>query len=464
MTHGDFPPSSIDSPFRCRGRLAHDRLPGRGLAGERDQRHARVRDQRRAGLTSPMPCTMLNMPSGTPASVMISGSSDADSGVHSAGLSTTAQPGRERGRELPRLQHERRVPRRDQPGHPGRPAQHVAELAGLGERLLVLRDDHVGEVPEVLRRPRRLPLRLGDRQPGVERLQRRDPLAARLDPVRDPVEYLRPGPGRQPRPRAASSNASAAASTALSTSSASPAAACAYTWLRHRVGDAEGGAADARRQPPADEVLDLLRVSRAGLRWACAGHRVLHSGSANGAVTVRGPATPRPWRPGPRAPARPPSAAPAPSPGPASVSGTSGGLTKPDWISPACASTHLAAAGLVSVKITSVTGCSPKCRSRACVELPVDPVLVHPRGRGRGQVGGGGDEPDAAQGEQRQAQQLDAGPDQRVPPGDLQHPGEVLEVLGGLLDPDDVGVRLAAAGRRSPARCRPRCGTARCRR
>ena len=41
---------------------------------------------------SPMPCTMLKTPSGTPASVMISGSSDADSGVHSAGLSTTAHP------------------------------------------------------------------------------------------------------------------------------------------------------------------------------------------------------------------------------------------------------------------------------------------------------------------------------------------------------------------------------------
>ena len=39
-----------------------------------------------------MPCTMLNTPSGTPASAMISGSRVADSGVHSAGLSTTVQP------------------------------------------------------------------------------------------------------------------------------------------------------------------------------------------------------------------------------------------------------------------------------------------------------------------------------------------------------------------------------------
>ena len=35
---------------------------------------------------------MLNTPSGTPASVMISGSRLADSGDHSAGLSTTGQP------------------------------------------------------------------------------------------------------------------------------------------------------------------------------------------------------------------------------------------------------------------------------------------------------------------------------------------------------------------------------------
>jgi hypothetical protein len=83
------------------------------------------------------------------------------------------------------------------------PAEHVAELAGLAERVLVLRDDHVGEVPEVLRRPRRLPLGLGDRQPGVERLERRDLLAARLDPVRDPVEDPRPRPRRELRPRAA---------------------------------------------------------------------------------------------------------------------------------------------------------------------------------------------------------------------------------------------------------------------
>ena len=47
---------------------------------------------RAAPATSPIPCTMLNTPSGTPASVMISGSRLADSGDHSAGLRTTGHP------------------------------------------------------------------------------------------------------------------------------------------------------------------------------------------------------------------------------------------------------------------------------------------------------------------------------------------------------------------------------------
>jgi hypothetical protein len=55
---------------------------------------------------------------------------------------------------------------------------------------------------------------------------------------------------------------------------------------------------------------------------------------------------------------------------PASVSGTSGWRTNPDRSSPAWASTHLAAAGLVSVKMTSVTGCSPKWISRALSSWP----------------------------------------------------------------------------------------------
>ena len=91
MTHGDFPPSSIDRPLRL---SAADRMmtcpvvvsPVNEIRGTPGCATSA------APASSPMPCTMLNTPSGTPASVMISGSSDADSGVHSAGLSTTAQP------------------------------------------------------------------------------------------------------------------------------------------------------------------------------------------------------------------------------------------------------------------------------------------------------------------------------------------------------------------------------------
>ena len=68
------------------------------------------------------------------------------------------------------------------------------------------------------------------------------------------------------------------------------------------------------------------------------------------------------------------------------------------------------------------------------------PQLVHLRHGDRRQVGHRADEADPAEGEQRQAQQLDAGPDQDVPAALVQHAGEVLEVPGGLLDPDDVAI------------------------
>ena len=56
------------------------------------------------------------------------------------------------------------------------------------------------------------------------------------------------------------------------------------------------------------------------------------------------------------------------------------------------------------------------------------------------QVGDGTDEPDTTQRQQRQAQQLDPRPHQHVAPTQVEDPREVLEVLGGLLDADDVGV------------------------
>jgi hypothetical protein len=61
----------------------------------------------------------------------------------------------------------------------------------------MLRHRHVGEEPEVLRRPRRLTAGLGDRQTGFEGLELGDPAGPRLDAVRDPVED--PGPATVPR-------------------------------------------------------------------------------------------------------------------------------------------------------------------------------------------------------------------------------------------------------------------------
>ena len=84
-----------------------------------------------APATSPMPCTMLNTPSGTPASVMISGSSDADSGVHSAGLSTTVQPEASAGASFQDSSMNGVFHGVISPATPGGLAQHVAELARL---------------------------------------------------------------------------------------------------------------------------------------------------------------------------------------------------------------------------------------------------------------------------------------------------------------------------------------------
>ena len=113
-------------------------------------------------------------------------------------------------------------------------------------------------------------------------------------------------------------------------------------------------------------------------------------------------------------------------------------------MSPAWASTHLAAAGIRLGEDDVGNRMQPEVDAPRClVEFARFPVLVHPRDGGRRQVRGGGDEPRAAQREQWQAEQLDPGPDEGVAAGHVQHPGEVLEVPGGLLDPDDVVVLAA---------------------
>ena len=125
----------------------------------------------------------------------------------------------------------------------------------------MLRDDHVGEVPEVLRRPGRLPLRLGDRQPGVERLERGDLLAAGLDLVGDPVQDLRPRPRRQPGPRAALEGLRRGSHRPVDVGRVARRRLRVHL-VRHRVGDVERAAAHARPVLAADEMLDLLGPRR----------------------------------------------------------------------------------------------------------------------------------------------------------------------------------------------------------
>ena len=91
MTHGDLPPSSMDRPLRWGAAAAMIACPV-VVSPVNEMRGTPGCATSAAPATSPMPCTRLNTPSGRPASVMISGSRLAESGVHSAGLSTTGQP------------------------------------------------------------------------------------------------------------------------------------------------------------------------------------------------------------------------------------------------------------------------------------------------------------------------------------------------------------------------------------
>ena len=117
------------------------------------------------------------------------------------GLQHDGVAGRERGTELPRLEHERRVPRRDEAGDADRLAVHVVDLAaGHLVGVVGLGDDQVGEEPEVLGGATRLSERLRDRQARVERLQLRQLRVTRLDEVGDPVEHARALARQHPRP------------------------------------------------------------------------------------------------------------------------------------------------------------------------------------------------------------------------------------------------------------------------
>ena len=103
---------------------------------------------------------------------MISGSRLAESGVSSAGLSTTVQPAARHGASFQVASMNGAFHGVISPATPTGWRMHVAELlAGLRRRRRASGHDQVGEVAEVLGGAVGLAARLGDRQAGVERLQ-----------------------------------------------------------------------------------------------------------------------------------------------------------------------------------------------------------------------------------------------------------------------------------------------------
>ena len=114
--------------------------------------------------------------------------------------------GRQRRRDLPGRQHERRIPRRDDADGSDRLADRVVELARRHQRQAVLRARRaVGEKAEVLRRPQRRLRHVANRLARIHALDERDLVGARFDGVGDLVQDLpalasaRPAPARGTR-------------------------------------------------------------------------------------------------------------------------------------------------------------------------------------------------------------------------------------------------------------------------
>ena len=176
-----------------------------------------------APASSPIPCTTLNAPSGSPASLR-------DVGEHRGGerrplrrLQHHGVAGRERRRDPPRREHQRRVPRRDDGGDAGRipgdalvepvrsprPTRRSASAAGRRRtgscaRRAASRSSRIERRSEPLSR-------------GLDRGELGD---ARLDAVGDRGAGPRRAPSAASRPRRRSP--SRAASTAASASAAPP--------------------------------------------------------------------------------------------------------------------------------------------------------------------------------------------------------------------------------------------------
>ncbi|MPM18262.1 hypothetical protein SDC9_64668 [bioreactor metagenome] len=182
--------------------IAEDDLPGTGLAGERDQRDLGMLHE---GVTRVLAQAVdeVEDPPGQPRLLEDPRPERCGQRGELGRLQDDGVARGEGGGELPALQHERRVPRRDQARHADRLAVDVVHLpSGHLVGVVTLRHDQVREEAEVLRRSAGLPEGLGDGQTRVERLELRQTLVAGLDEVGDAVQDARPLAGQHLRPRA----------------------------------------------------------------------------------------------------------------------------------------------------------------------------------------------------------------------------------------------------------------------
>jgi hypothetical protein len=159
--------------------------------------------------------------------------------------------------ELPGLQHERGVPRGDEPGDADRLAVHIVDLgAGNLHGVVELGHDQVREEAEVLGRTQGLALCLGDRQAGVEGLQLGEPGFLRFDGVGDPVQDAGAFAGLHFGPRAAGKGLAGGGDGEVDVFLL----ACrggGVVLVGYRVQDVEGRPAHGINELALDEVLDM---------------------------------------------------------------------------------------------------------------------------------------------------------------------------------------------------------------
>ena len=151
--------------------------------------------------TLPGPATTLTTPSGIPASSAIFSNSSARQRRELGRLEHDRVPGRQRRSQLPAGDHEREVPRDDQP--------HDAERLAEGQRLSAGHRDGVAQQPlgaagvvaDRLRHHLDLAARVADRLAGVARLEHGQVLEALLHRVGQAAQQRRPVGRRDGAPR-----------------------------------------------------------------------------------------------------------------------------------------------------------------------------------------------------------------------------------------------------------------------